>query len=263
MIKNQYDMTGVDQGKGFLGWISISGIDYNSVTDLFYLVDAGYDCIIKCSWDMNTWEVMDGMFSDPKRVHYDSSFGYLYITDSNSVVKTKMVKEHSLTISGLLDQTEYSLSASGRDQYGNQATSDTQSFTTKEDSRPPKIDNIKLETSISGMGSDSKAQIIVSWQTDEPSTSQVEYGLGVGGDTYQLKTTEDSSLATSHTVIISDLDPSRSYHLSPLSKDSADNQAHGTDHVVITGIAQQSALDIIINKLKETFGFLGKIKELF
>jgi hypothetical protein len=178
-----------------------------------------------------------------------------------SVSSAEMNKKHSLTIEGLTDQTEYQLIASGRDEYGNQAVSDIQTFTTQEDSRPPIITNTKLETSIIGIGAESKAQIVVSWQTDEPATSQVEYGIGVGGGSYQSSTMEDSSLTKTHTVIISELDPARTYHLRAVSKDGAGNLTKGDDNVIITGKKKDSVLDIILEKLRDTFGFLGNIRE--
>jgi hypothetical protein len=180
---------------------------------------------------------------------------------TKSASSAKLTKDHSLTISDLNDQTEHRLTVSGRDEYGNQAISEPQTFTTAKDSRPPKISDIKLETSLTGTGSESKAQIVVSWQTDEPSTSQVAYGIGSGGDSYQAKTGQNDSLEINHTVIISQLEPQRTYHLKPISQDESGNISQGTDNVVITSKAPENVLDIIIEKLKETFGFLKNIRE--
>jgi hypothetical protein len=179
--------------------------------------------------------------------------------DSKSASNADLTTNHSLTVEGLKDSSSYTVVASGRDEYGNLAKSSSYNFETPPDSRPPKIFDVRLETSITGTGDDSKAQIIVSWQTDEPATSQVEYGIGVGGSSYQQTTTQDSSLSKNHTVIISELDPQRTYHLRAVSKDGADNISKGADNVVITGQKKDSVLDIIIDKLKETFGFLADI----
>lgn len=222
----------------------ISNLSFQSVED-------APSATVEVSWETNT-KTSSAVEIRPVEKNVEPRF----------VSSTKMVQDHTLTIEGLADQTEYSLTASGRDRYGNQAVSDNQTFTTKEDSRPPKISDIRLETSIIGIGAESKAQIVVSWQTDEPATSQVEYGIGVGGSSYQQTTNEDSSLTKSHTVIISELDSQRTYHLRPISKDGAGNENLGSDNVVITGKAQESILDIIVGKLKETFGFLADIRDL-
>jgi hypothetical protein len=182
---------------------------------------------------------------------------------TKSASNAKLSKEHKLTISDLADQTNYTLTASGRDTYGNQVTSEPQTFTTQKDSRSPQISDIKLETSITGRGQEAKAQLVVGWQTDEPATSQVEYGIGTGGDSYQVKTSQNSDLKKSHTVIISNLEPQRTYHLRAISHDESGNISRGTDNVVITGQAPQNVLDIILDRLRDAFGFLTNVREVF
>ncbi|PIP56774.1 hypothetical protein COX05_01225, partial [candidate division WWE3 bacterium CG22_combo_CG10-13_8_21_14_all_39_12] len=136
---------------------------------------------------------------------------------------------------------------------GNVATSETISYDTPFDTRPPKISNITIETSINGVGADAKAQIIVSWRTDENATSQVEFEPGVGGETYSKKTVEDATLTNSHVVIISDIESSRPYHLRAVSRDGARNTTFSNDQAVITGKVSESALDLIIGNLQESF----------
>lgn len=242
------------EGTEYSSGATFSTPDLPSITNLSYQsVQDAPSATIRVSWETNV-KTSSALTVSP--------------TDNNdakakSASDAKLKTNHNLTIEGLADQTEYQLIASGRDEYGNQASSNTVSFETAEDSRPPLISDIKLETSINGTGQDSKAQIVVSWQTDEPATSQVEYGQGVGGEGYQQTTSEDSSLGKTHTVIISELDPARTYHLRPISKDGANNRSIGGDNVVITGKAQESVLGIIIDKLKETFGFLGNFRKIF
>jgi len=172
-------------------------------------------------------------------------------------------KEHELVLSDLIDNASYSFRAKGRDQFGNVATSETISYDTPFDTRPPKISNITIETSINGVGADAKAQIIVSWRTDENATSQVEFEPGVGGETYSKKTVEDATLTNSHVVIISDIESSRPYHLRAVSRDGARNTTFSNDQAVITGKVSESALDLIIGNLQESFGWLGSIGNLF
>ena len=81
--------------------------------------------------------------------------------------------------------------------------------------------------------SQSVSQLIISWNTDEPATSQVEYGDGTGID-YSQKTQEDSNLTINHLVIIPNLTSSKVYHLRALSNDKANNQGKSIDTVTIT-----------------------------
>ena len=168
-------------------------------------------------------------------------------------IQSKFVTEHEVTISGLIDNTDYTLVARSRDAAGNLAVSDVQTFKTALDTRPPKISNITVETTIKGSGSESKGQVIVSWDTDEPATSQVAYGQGSPGS-YSNKTSEDSELITSHTVVISDLSTSSIYQIQPISKDKADNGSNGTNQSAIIGRGSEDVLTIIFNALRNIFG---------
>ena len=98
----------------------------------------------------------------------------------------------------------------------------------------------------------------MTWNTDEPASSQVEFGEGTG-TTYSQKTQEDEKLTLNHLVIISNLSPSRVYHLRALSKDKAQNLGQSVDTVTITPKATDNALNLVITNLGEAFGFMGKI----
>lgn len=170
---------------------------------------------------------------------------------------------HRMIIKGLFPQTTYVLQVKGRDKAGNEAVSELQRITTATDTRPPQVTDLKVEGSTSvtssSQGQNANTQLIVSWDTDEPSTSQVEFGEGTG-TTYAQKTQEDASLTSNHVVIISGLTPSKVYHLRALSKDSANNIGESIDTVTITPKEQDSALNLVITNLSQVFGFLGGLK---
>jgi hypothetical protein len=166
----------------------------------------------------------------------------------------KLTTNHSVTINALNDNTEYSLIAQSRDSAGNLATSDKQIFHTALDTRPPKISGLKVTSSIKGTGTDAAGQIIVSWKTDEPATSQVAYGEGSDNSTYNTSTAEDRSLVTDHAVVVSNLSTSQIFHLQALSKDSANNQARSDSRTTIIGNATDSVISIIFNALQKVFG---------
>jgi hypothetical protein len=167
--------------------------------------------------------------------------------------------DHELTVSNLEDKTSYILQARGVDEHGNTAESDKSTFTTPDDTRPPKLSGLTIEVRTSGFGTSQKAQVVVAWQTDEASTSQVEYSQGISGQDYNFKSKEDTALSTNHVVIVSDLEPSKIYHLRAISKDAAKNAGASEDTTVITGKVQKSVIDIIINSLDTSLGWLFKI----
>jgi len=170
--------------------------------------------------------------------------------------------EHQMIIRGLAPQTNYNLVVKGRDKIGNQAVSDSQRLTTATDTRPAQISKLFVEGSVipqtASTAQESTAQLIVSWNTDEPATSQVEFGEGTGV-TYAQKTQEDSNLTYNHLVIISGLTPSKVYHLRALSKDTAGNIAKSIDTVTITPKTTENALNLVISNLQEAFGFLSRL----
>lgn len=167
--------------------------------------------------------------------------------------------EHQMIIRGLFPQTDYLLIVRGRDKAGNEAVSDSQRLTTATDTRPPQVSGLSVEGMVvpatSSAAQESVAQLVVAWNTDEPSTSQVEFGEGTGS-TYAQKTQEDGNLTLSHLVIISGLSPSKVYHLRTISTDKAGNIGRSVDTVTITPKTTDNALDLVITNLQEVFGFL-------
>ncbi len=171
-----------------------------------------------------------------------------------SSVDSHLTTNHSMTINGLADNTLYSLVAQSRDGAGNLAVSDKQIFHTALDTRPPKISDLKVTSSIKGTGTDAAGQIIVAWKTDEPATSQVAYGQGSDNTSYNTSTAEDRALVTDHAVVVSNLSTSQIFHLEALSKDSAGNLAHSDNRTTIIGNATDSVISIIFNALQKVFG---------
>lgn len=71
----------------------------------------------------------------------------------------------------------------------------------------------------------------ITWITDEPATSQVEYGLsGTYGKTSQL----DKQLTTSHSVALTVLEPDTLYHFKVKSTDAGGNEASSQDNTLKT-----------------------------
>ncbi len=90
------------------------------------------------------------------------------------------------------------------------------------------------------------AQVL--WDTDEPATSQVEYGLDA---TYGNLTTEDPAWVTAHTVQLVGLTAGTTYHYRVFSKDYAGNLAVSDDYTFTTAPSDVVA-DIIIDNPQAT-----------
>ncbi len=169
-------------------------------------------------------------------------------------INLDLVKEHQLELSGLMANTRYVLIVKGIDKFGNEAISSPQLFNTATDTRPPRIFNVKVEA-VNPDSSENTSQIIVSWETDELSTSQVEYGEGTNGG-YSQSTQIDKGLGYKHVVIITNLKPASVYHLKAISEDNSKNTSETGNIVTITPKQQEKAFDIVLKGLGDIFSFL-------
>lgn len=144
----------------------------------------------------------------------------------SNVFDSSMGKAHTMVISGLSPSTTYNFQVLSTDASGNQASSGNYTFTTADvpDTTAPAISDIRF-TDITS------SSVTVTWKTDEPSTSQVEYGLDTS---YASASALDSTLTTSHRVVITGLSAYTTYHARVISADAAGNSAVSSDHYFIT-----------------------------
>jgi hypothetical protein len=99
------------------------------------------------------------------------------------------------------------------------------------DTTPPVISNVQA-VSITSSGA------TITWTTNEPADSQVNYGLTTS---YGSSTTLNASLVTSHSQALTSLMPSTTYHYQVKSKDGVGNSATSGDNTLTTaGISTQS-----------------------
>lgn len=83
----------------------------------------------------------------------------------------------------------------------------------------------------------------ITWNTDENSTSQVEYGTTISYGSLQPASPSDS--VTSHSVNLSSLTPSTLYHFRVRSKDGAGNESISGDYTFTTAAAPVRVLKTI------------------
>jgi Purple acid Phosphatase, N-terminal domain len=75
------------------------------------------------------------------------------------------------------------------------------------------------------------SSVNIAWTTNEPATSQVEYGLTAE---YGSTTTTDTSLVNNHSVGLTGLKAGKTYHYRVVSMDASRNQAASADDVFTT-----------------------------
>jgi hypothetical protein len=175
-------------------------------------------------------------------------------------VDMEMIKgEHVMEIGGLDPDSSYQLTVEGVDSMGNRAVSEAHAFTTATDTRPPVVTSIKSEGDIQSNDIQSdksrSAQLIISWETDEPSTSQVLYGDGAGSDGYPYSTQTDAEMRYKHVIVVNNLTPSKVYHFKVVSKDSAGNVGESGSVTSITPKGTDKVIDSVLSSLGRIFNF--------
>lgn len=149
------------------------------------------------------------------QVEYGSGLSY----GLSTTLDTTLVLSHSVSVGGLSANTTYNYRAKSRDSAGNLATSANFTFTTL--AQPPKTPSDTSPPLISDVATITTPDTAtITWNTNEPATSLVEYGKDVGaGISYELAMKKDLGLVKEHTVVIKSLPPDTSYNFQVVSED--------------------------------------------
>jgi len=91
------------------------------------------------------------------------------------------------------------------------------------DTTPPLIKNVSTS-------SETDTGAVITWTTNEPANSDVEYGKDVD---YGL-TASSAELTTDHSITLSNLEPNTAYHFLVKSSDKSGNQASSADNIFVT-----------------------------
>jgi RHS repeat-associated protein len=163
-----------------------------------------------------TWTTNENSDS---QVEYGTTTAYGQSTTLNPA----HVTAHSQGLSGLTGGTLYHYRVKSRDAGGNLAVSGDFSFTTP-DTTPPVISNVVA-------GGATATSATITWNTNENSDSQVEYGTTTA---YGQSTALDPALVTAHSQGLSGLTPGTLYHYRVKSRDAAGNLAVSGDFTFTT-----------------------------
>ena len=132
-----------------------------------------------------------------------------------------------------------------------QCTFNTNSCTVG-DTTPPEITNVQAVSITSNSAS------IIWTTTNDPSDSQVEYGLTTS---YGSQTTLNTNLVTSHSELITGLQASTLYHYRVKSRDSSNNLAISADFTFTTQV-QQPGIEQVTYNLQRGLNFITVPLEL-
>lgn len=155
------------------------------------------------------------------KVEYGTSEAY----DSTALdTNTTLSKSHSVTLTELDPGTTYYFKVMSNDSAGNEITAEDDLTTlATADETPPTISGV----SVSNI---TESSAIITWETNERATSQVEYGIT---ETYGSEKT-NTNLTESHSVTLTGLDDGTTYNFQVISKDASGNTATSTNQTFET-----------------------------
>lgn len=166
-------------------------------------------------------------------------YGITTAYGSTSALGTSSVNNHNRPLSNLSPGTTYQYRVLSADAAGNQATSGNFSFVTTSapDTTPPEISNI----SESGITENSAT---ITWDTNEPANSLVEYGTT---SAYGSTTTRSTTFLSSHSRTLSNLNPGTTYHYRVVSIDAEENGSNSGNFIFMTPAAPDTTAPVLSN----------------
>jgi len=171
-----------------------------------------------------------------------------------------LAENHVLKIENLDPATEYSVRTFGYDTDNNLVEGGTLKVKTTRDLKSPEISNVRINSALLP-GQSNLLQTVISWLTDEPSTSQVYYDEGVSKSEDLARSVKQEGLTTEHILIVPSLKPSTVYRFRIMSTDQAGNVARSSVKTVLTPEKAENVIDVIVKNLQESFGFLKNLSK--
>jgi len=184
----------------------------------------------------------------------------LAINESKTIKNNVQSVIHEIKIDNLVGGTFYDVELSSMDLKGNITNESLLHFSTREDDLAPILSNIKTDSTVF-LDRSSKTQTIISWLTNEPATSRVYYEAGVHGANAELKEKTDlnTNYTKEHVMVITKFKPGIVYSFRVESIDSGGNVSKSSPHTFMTAKKKESIIQIIMNILENTFGWMKKL----
>src|SRR3989344_587746 len=188
--------------------------------------------------------------------------GILQIDSVKSVSDKAVSILHGVTVSDMEAGITYQVELSGKDLNGNILSKIISTFSTSETDSSPIIVQVQTDAALLP-GDESAVQAIVSWTTNEPSTSQVFYQKGFGRTDdkveFSRKTPLQPNYTKRHILVITDFEPGTVYQFQVESIDSSGNVTRSRTYTLLTPRQKESVFQVIMSNLEDTFGWVGQL----
>ena len=128
-------------------------------------------------------------------------------------------------------------------------------FTTVRDEEPPIISRVNNESTLYP-GAETRIQTIVTWGTDEPSFCRLYYSQGLGAASDATEMEENTEPSLDHVRVITEFLPSTVYKYWVTCDDRSGNEESSDDFVLFTPEKEKSIIDIILENLEGSCGWV-------
>ncbi len=209
----QHRMSCTGDGTANHGPLSIGAVDDGSWHHAVFTVDNNIETLY-----------IDGNYNAQSMVTLGTNAGFFSVGSegSNSVYFTGAVDDTRFYNRALAPDEITALYNFGSGSVAPPAPTSTPS--TLQDTAPPTVSDVQTNLV-------TQAGTTISWTTDELSDSQLDYGLTTN---YGSQTSLDSTLVTSHSQAISNLQSNTTYHYRVRSKDQGGNLTTSSDQTFTT-----------------------------
>ncbi len=209
----------------------------------------------------------------------EAIFKWITNKESNSILKfspyhdnilavdeQKIIKDNDMTVIHEIRISEfeagifYDIELQSMDSEGNSTSETLVRFSTSEDDLPPILSHVKADSTVF-LDRNNKTQTIISWISNEPSTSKVYYQEGVHGPEINLAESTDLNVnyTKEHIMVITKFKPGVVYSFRVESIDSGGNISLSKVHTFMTAKQRESIIQIIIRIFEDTFGWMKKL----
>jgi len=172
--------------------------------------------------------------------------------------ETELVTDHKIKLEGLTPGAVYGVRVYGRDEDDNLAQSSWFDLETLTDASGPEINQIKTSAAIIP-GTEGKAQVIISWKTNEPATTMLFYQSGNASEKKFDEEITDQAMTRNHVVVLTELSAGRVYRYLIASKDEYGNLTESRELSFLAPRQRESVFQLIINNLEDIFGWTSRI----
>ncbi|MEK9147870.1 MAG: fibronectin type III domain-containing protein, partial [Patescibacteria group bacterium] len=178
------------------------------------------------------------------------------------VTEERQTSSHSILVENLTPDTSYRVSAFGYNSKGNLLEAEGSiTIHTGRDVIAPTVSALKIESALFP-GRTDLVQTAISWTTDEPATSIVEFQQGATrtGDTLEQKEEVPGVLNTRHSIVLTKFRPGGIYQVRAVSRDEAGNEGSSPVRMIVTPRETKSIFDVVIRNFEDTFQFVRKLR---